>query len=281
VKSKQEDELRSRTNLFLWILFAPALAVFMAFFILPLGRLALASSTGPTGFKIYWSAISTPRYFEALIYTILLSAAVTVVTLVIAGISGVFLTRNDFRGKSLLVSMLTFPLAFPGVVIGFMIILLAGRQGLIGDVSKAITGGKIVLAYSMTGLFLGYLYFSIPRVITTIMAAAEKIDRSLEEAARSLGASPWCVVKDVLIPALVPGLVSSGAICFATSMGAFGTAFTLATDIDVLPIVIYTEFTLLANISMAAALSIVLGLITWAVLSIARAAAGSTAAAAG
>jgi putative spermidine/putrescine transport system permease protein len=278
---KRRKELRLRTNLFLWILFAPALAVFLAFFILPLGRLALASSTGPMGFKIYWSAISTPRYFEALIYTILLSAGVTIVTLIIAGISGVFLTRNDFRGKSLLVSMLTFPLAFPGVVIGFMIILLVGRQGLVGDITKAIMGGKIVLAYSMAGLFLGYLYFSIPRVITTIMAAAEKIDRSLEEAARSLGASPWRVVKDVLIPALIPGLISSGAICFATSMGAFGTAFTLATDIDVLPIVIYTEFTLLANISMAAALSIVLGLITWVALSVARAAAGSTVAAAG
>ena len=64
-------------------------------------------------------------------------------------------------------------------------------------------------------------------------------------------------------------------------MGAFGTAFTLATDIDVLPIVIYTEFTLLANIAMAAALSIVLGIITWIVLSVARTAAGTTVAAAG
>ena len=133
----------------------------------------------------------------------------------------------------------------------------------------------------MAGLFLGYLYFSIPRVITTIMAAAEKIDISLEEAARSLGASPWPVIKDVLIPALVPGLISSGAICFATAMGAFGTAFTLATDIDVLPIVIYTEFTLMANIAMAAVLSIVLGLITWAALSVARTVAGTTIAAAG
>jgi putative spermidine/putrescine transport system permease protein len=69
--------------------------------------------------------------------------------------------------------------------------------------------------------------------------------------------------------------------CFATSMGAFGTAFTLATDIDVLPIVIYTEFTLLANITMAAALSIVLGVITWAALAMSRAFAGTTAAAAG
>ena len=177
--------------------------------------------------------------------------------------------------------MLTFPLAFPGVVVGFMIILLVGRQGLIGDITRSATGEKIVLAYSMTGLFLGYLYFSIPRVITTIIATAEKLDGRFEEAARSLGASPWRVIRDVLIPALVPGLISSGAICFATSMGAFGTAFTLATNIDVLPILIYTEFTLIANIAMAAALSIVLGVITWVALSMARGAAGNSVAAAG
>jgi putative spermidine/putrescine transport system permease protein len=206
---------------------------------------------------------------------------VTGATLVISGITGVFLQRNTFKGQRVLVSMLTFPLAFPGVVVGFMIILLAGRQGLIGDITKAVAGDKIVLAYSMTGLFLGYLYFSIPRVITTVMAAAEKVDTNLEEVARSLGASPWTVTKDVLIPALKPGLVSSGAICFATSMGAFGTAFTLATDIDVLPIVIYTEFTLSANIAMASALSIFLGIITWGILTLARSAAGQTLAASG
>jgi putative spermidine/putrescine transport system permease protein len=133
----------------------------------------------------------------------------------------------------------------------------------------------------MAGLFLGYLYFSIPRVVTTVMAAAAKIDISLEEAARSLGASTWRVIHDVLLPALTPGLISSGAICFATAMGAFGTAFTLATDFDVLPIVIYTEFTLAANITMASALSIVLGLITWGILALARTAAGETLAASG
>ena len=274
-------DVQKRNNWLLLGMFMPAFAVFVAFFLLPLARLAVASALGPSGVRIYLATITTPRYLETLIYTILLSVGVTVVTLIISSIAGVFLTRNEFRGKSLLVSMLTFPLAFPGVVVGFMIILLVGRQGLIGDVTKWVSGEKVVLAYSMAGLFLGYLYFSIPRTITTIMASAEKLDKSLEEAARSLGASSWRVVKDVLIPALVPGLISSGAICFATSMGAFGTAFTLATDIDVLPILIYTEFTLIANIAMAAALSIVLGLITWVALSLARAAAGNTVAAAG
>ena len=78
----------------------------------------------------------------------------------------------------------------------------------------------------------------------------------------------------------MPALVSSGAICFATSMGAFGTAFTLATDIEVLPMTIYTEFTLRANIAMAAALSLVLGAVTWLVLAVARTAAGASVSAA-
>ncbi len=273
--------MKNHSRLLLPALFIPAFTVFVAFFLLPLARLAVESSLGPAGVGIYLAAITTPRYFETLVYTVLLSTSVTLVTLFVSGASGVFLTRNDFRGKSLLVSLLTFPLAFPGVVVGFMIILLAGRQGLVGDITQQLFGEKIVVAYSMTGLFLGYLYFSIPRTITTLMASAEKLDRSLEEAARSLGASSWRVIRDVLIPGLLPGFISSGAICFATSMGAFGTAFTLATNIDVLPILIYTEFTLMANIAMAAALSIVLGAITWVALSLARAAAGNTVAAAG
>jgi putative spermidine/putrescine transport system permease protein len=262
-------------------LILPFAIVFLAFFLLPMARLALESIQGEEGLWIYVRMLSTPRYLETLLYTLVLSLFVTLVTLILSGICGVFLQRNSFFGKQLLVALLTFPLAFPGVVVGFMIILLAGRQGLLGSLSLAVTGQKMVLAYSMAGLFLGYIYFSIPRVITTVMASAEKIDPSLEEAARSLGASTFAVLRDVLLPALTPGLLSAGAICFATAMGAFGTAFTLATDFDVLPIVIYTEFTLSANVSMASALSIFLGLITWGVLAAARSASGETLAASG
>ena len=162
-----------------------------------------------------------------------------------------------------------------------MIIILGGRQGIVGDLSRAMTGQKVIFAYSIVGLFLGYLYFSIPRVILTIMASIEKLDQQLEEAARSLGAGTWAVHRDVVLPALVPAFIASGAICFATAMGAFGTAFTLAARIDVLPMVIYTEFTLNANIAMAASLSVGLGLITWIALALARSLAGSSVAAAG
>jgi putative spermidine/putrescine transport system permease protein len=269
----------SGARLHAWLL-APALAVFTAFWLLPLTRLAVVGWSGPQGLGAYFAVVTNAQYFRSLVSTVVLSLGVTAATLVVSGVAGLFLTRNEFPGKKVLLAMLTFPLAFPGVVVGFMVIMLAGRQGLIGDASEWVLDERIVFAYSMAGLFTGYLYFSIPRVILTVMAAAEKLDSALEEAARSLGASPWRVVRDVIIPGLMPALVSAGAICFATSMGAFGTAFTLATKINVLPITIYTEFTNYANFSIAAALSIVLGVITWAALALARSLAGGTVSAA-
>ncbi|TVS00261.1 MAG: ABC transporter permease subunit [Rhodospirillales bacterium] len=269
-----------RDTPFLILLALPAVIVFSAFFLLPLARLVMVVGEGRDGLATYAVVLTHPRYLESLVATMVLSAGVTAVTLALCGVVGVFLTRNRFFGQRLVVAMLTLPLSFPGVVVGFMIIMLAGRQGLIGDLTQALTGNRLVFAYSMAGLFVAYVYFSIPRVILTVMAAAEKLDRRVEEAARSLGASTWRVTRDVIIPGLAPALVSSGAICFATAMGAFGTAFTLATRIDVLPMVIYTEFTLNANIAVAASLSIVLGIITWVALAIARSLAGTTVSAA-
>ncbi len=269
-----------RDILLLTALAAPAAIVFTAFFLLPLARLFAIGGSGPDGFAAYARILTEPRYLDALAATVVLSAAVTAATLAISGFAGVFLSRNRFPGRAVLVALLTLPLAFPGVVIGFMVIMLAGRQGLIPDATDALFGTRVVFAYSMAGLFMGYVYFSIPRTILTVMAAAEKLDPKLEEAARALGAGPLRVVRDVLLPGLKPALLSAGAICFATAMGAFGTAFTLATRINVLPMVIYTEFTLQANLASAAALSFVLGAATWLVLALARQAAGSTVAAA-
>ncbi len=247
------------------------LAIFtLAFLILPLARLAVEAGSGPQGLAGFFAILTEARFRNSLIVTLALAIVTTVATLTVATIAAQTLAGRQFPGRGLLLSMLTFPLAFPGVVVGFMIILFGGRLGLVGSVSKSLFGTNVVFAYSLFGLFLGYLYFSVPRVLLTILAAAEKLDPALVEAARSLGASPFAIQRDVVLPALFPAMYTGGALCFATAMGAFGTAFTLATTIDVTPMLIYTEFTLSTNANMAAAISIALGLITWAVLAIAR-----------
>ena len=262
---------------FVLLCLTPLLIFSIVFLALPLMRLFLASGESDIGWSIYLEILHKPRYINTLVLTVLVSLATTFAALAVSTTEGMFFSRNKFKGRGTLLSIMTLPLAFPGVVIGFLIILLGGRQGLVNQ----LTPGHVVFAYSVIGLFLGYLYFSIPRVLLTVMAAAEKLDTSLEEAARTMGASPFRVVVDVILPGLMPSLIAAGAIAFATAMGAFGTAFTLATDIDVIPMVIYTEFTLSANIAMAAALSIVLGIVTWILLLIARSLSGSSVAAGG
>jgi putative spermidine/putrescine transport system permease protein len=272
--------MRSR-HLFTLACLVPAVIVVTAFFLIPAVRLLFIGASGPGGIGNYLAVLTTPRYQTALLSTVILSLAVTAATLVIGGITGVFLARNRFPGRGLLVALITFPLAFPGVVVGFMVIMLGGRLGLFGQLTQSLTGERVVFAYSMIGLFVGYLYFSIPRVLLTVMGVAEKLDGQVIEAARSLGAGPFAVQRDIVLPALAPAFVAAGSICFATAMGAFGTAFTLATRIDVLPMVIYQEFTESANIAMAAALAVVLGLVAWAILALARLHGGNNVAAAG
>ncbi|APW36855.1 ABC transporter permease [Rhodoferax koreense] len=247
---------------------APAAAFFTAFWLLPVVQLIVLPSR--TGASTYFAVLGNPRYLQSLLQTVGLSIVVTLATLLLGAAVGITLARYRFRGRQLLLSLLTLPLSFPGVIVGFFMILLGGRQGLVADLSEAMGWGRTTFAYGLTGLFLAYLYFSLPRAIATYTAAAGAMDAQLEEAARSLGASRWRVARDVWLPELGPTTLACGAIVFATAMGAFGTAFTLASKFEVLPITIYNEFTNYANFALAASLSITLGLITWLVLFVAR-----------
>ncbi|MGX9935476.1 ABC transporter permease [Advenella kashmirensis] len=256
---------------------APVTVFFIAFWILPVVR--LIALPAQQGWQTYFLVLTDSRYMWSMINTVLLSLATTLVTLVVGGAVGVYLARRRFAGRQVLLSLLTAPLAFPGVIIGFFIILLGGRQGWFADIGSMLGMGRVTFAYGVIGLFLGYLYFSLPRAIASYTAAAEAMDGQLEEAARVLGASRWEITRDVWLPQLAPTTVACGAIVFATAMGAFGTAFTLASKFEVVPITIYNEFTNYANFALAASLSIALGIVTWAVLFVARVAGTSSPAA--
>lgn len=247
---------------------APAAAFFAAFWLLPVVRLvALPASKG---WETYFAVLTNDRYLTSLLQTLSLSLVVTAVTLALGCSVGLFLGRTRFKGRHFLLSLLTLPLSFPGVIVGFFVILLAGRQGLVADLTDAAGMGRVTFAYGLLGLFLAYVYFSLPRAVASYTAAAESMDPALEEAALSLGASRWWILRDVWLPQLHATSLACGAILFATCMGAFGTAFTLASKYEVLPITIYNEFTNYANFALAASLSIALGLMTWLVLFIAR-----------
>jgi len=150
-----DDTAGRQDNIWLLLLITPAIVVFLAFWLLPIGKLIVLGGSGEHGLATYFDVLVNSRYLTVLLITAALAAGVTVVTLLISIVSGVFLARSDFFGRSVLVAILTLPLAFPGVVIGFMVIMLGGRQGLIGSLTNWATGNRLVFAYTFTGLFVG------------------------------------------------------------------------------------------------------------------------------
>src|SRR5690606_19465600 len=247
---------------------AAAAAFFAAFWLLPIAT--LVALPAEKGWETYLLVLTNGRYLQSLLNTLWLSLATTLLTLGLGAAVGIYLARRRFRGRQILISLLTAPLAFPGVIVGFFVILVGGRQGLFASLTHDLGLGRITFAYGMLGLFLAYLYFSLPRAIASYTAAAEAMDPQLEEAAQMLGATRWQITRDAWWPQLLPTTVACGAIVFATAMGAFGTAFTLSSQFEVVPITIYNEFTNYANFAVAASLSIALGLVTWGTLFVAR-----------
>lgn len=246
------------------IFLGPTILLFGLFFLLPMAMLVVISFSGADGFTLanYSQILLNPRYSKALFNSIVLSLVVTAATLVIAGVIAFFLARTEFKGKNLYMTLITFPISLPGVVVGFMIIILFGNTGVVPMLTKVVGGvAKGNIAYTILGIFFAYLYFMIPKIVMTIYGAVVEFDIRLEEAARSVGANEQQAIFKIVIPTLFPVFVSASALSFYTSMGAFGTAFTLANQFEIIPIVMYTDFTLNFRIASASAMAIMIGVI--------------------
>jgi putative spermidine/putrescine transport system permease protein len=242
----------------------PTAVLFTLFFVIPLVLLALVSIRSGGGLSLanYSQIITNPYYARSLFNSLWLSLAVTAVTLIIAGVIAFFLARTEFKGKSLYMTLITFPVSLPGVVVGFMIIILFGSTGVIPMLTVRLWGKSLgTIAYTIPGIFFAYLYFNVPRIVMTLYGAIVEFDVRLEEAARTVGANERQAMFLVVLPTLAPVFVSAAALSFYTTMSAFGTAFTLANQFEIIPIVMYNEFTLNFRIAEASAMAIIIGVI--------------------
>lgn len=275
------DEKRSRISIHTGVvLLAPLLLVLLTMLLIPLVVLAAMGLRGTDGsltIDNYMMVLLNTRYRNGLLTSIALASTVTFATMLASTALAYTLVRDQLPATALIRALFTFPLSFPGIVVGFMTIILFGRTGALPALTQWLFGTPALqIAYTLPGLFVAYLYFEIPRITLALAEAIEQIDPRFEAAARSLGARPPQVFILVLLPLLRSALISSSALAFATSMGAFGTAYTLAQRITILPIQIYDAYTVSFEFELASAMAVVLGLITVVALGIYRIAAGGT-----
>jgi molybdate transport system permease protein len=155
---------------------------------------------------------------------------------------GWLLARGRFWGKSALDAIVHLPLIMPPVVTGYLLLVWFGRRGPVGQVLYDWFG--IVLSFRWTGAVLACAVMGFPLMVRAIRLSIEAVDRKLEDAAGTLGASPAWVFATVTLPLCLPGVLVGMILCFAKAMGEFGATITFVSNIpgetQTLPSAIYT-----------------------------------------
>ncbi len=152
------------------------------------------------------------------------------------------LARRRFPGKSLLDGLVHLPLVVPPVVIGYALLVLFGRRGPIGGFLHDVFG--ITLIFTWKGAALAAAVMAFPLMVRAMRLSLEAVDRRLEAAARTLGASPFDVFFSITLPMMAPGVLAGAILAFARSLGEFGATITFVSNIPgetrTLPVAIYS-----------------------------------------
>lgn len=152
------------------------------------------------------------------------------------------MARRDFRGKLLLDVLIQLPMVLPPVVPGYLLLLLLGTQGFIGSWLYQQFG--IVIAFTWKGAVLASAVMAFPLMVQPVRLAFRMIDPRLEQAATTLGATPWRAFFTITLPLALPGIIAGAVLCFSRSLGEFGATMAFVGNIPgetrTLPLAIYS-----------------------------------------
>ena len=251
------------------MVFLMAIVVLFLLVVYPMGSIfqasLLSADTGEFTWDNYLSVFTTKFYRRCLWNSFFLSALATVFSVII-GVPFAFLTtRYKLPHASILKTLGTLPLILPTFIGAEAWLLLLGRNGILTQFFHSI-GLNTPSIYGWQGVVLVYTLQFFPFVFLMVSAAINSVDRSLEESARNLGASPWRVFRTVTLPVVTPSIASGALIVFCMSIENFGVPTIIGNDYKVLAEQAYSEFVseMGGNPSMAGALSTVLVIITLA-----------------
>ncbi|MEO3785319.1 molybdate ABC transporter permease subunit [Actinocorallia sp. B10E7] len=247
-----------------WMLALPAAAGF-AFLVLPLAGLLVRApwSTLP-------ARLAEPQVLQALRLSLGTATAATAVCLLLGVPLAWVLARVEFRGRRLVRALITVPLVLPPVVGGVALLLVLGRNGLIGRHLDTWFG--LTFPFTTAGVVLAQIFVALPFLVISVEGALRASDPRYEEAAATLGASRWTVFRRVTLPLIAPGVLAGAVLCWARALGEFGATITFAGNFpgrtQTMPLAVYLA--LETDPDAALVLSLVLLAVSLAVLAALR-----------
>ena len=207
----------------------------------------------------FWDSVSNPAALSALEFTLVVSLGVAVLNAFFGTLTAWVLVRDRFRGKAIVNALIDLPFALPTVVAGITLLALYGPSSPVG----------LDVAYTRTAVGMALMFVTLPFVVRAVQPVVMELDRDMEEAAASLGASARTTFLRVVLPNLMPAVLSGAALSFARAVGEFGAVVLIsgnrAFDTQVSSVYIYSQVES-DNVGGAAAVAVVLLGISMAIL---------------
>jgi sulfate transport system permease protein len=179
--------------------------------LLPIAALLAQSTSG--GLSAFWREISNPQALAAIKLTLIVSAIVVVVNAIFGTLLAWVLVRDQFPGKSIVNGVIDLPFALPTIVAGVVLLALYGKGSPLG----------IDVAFTRASVALALLFVTLPFVVRSVQPVLEELDVSMEEQAASLGARPLTVLRRIVLPSLLPAIISGASLSFARAVGEYGS----------------------------------------------------------
>jgi sulfate transport system permease protein len=179
--------------------------------LVPLAAVVFKSFDG--GLDTFWNSVSSPQAVAALKLTLIASVIVVVINALAGTLIAWVLVRDEFPGKGIVNSLIDLPFALPTIVAGLTLLALYGPDSPVG-INVAFTRASVVLAL---------LFVTLPFVVRAVQPVLLELDREMEQAAESLGASRRTVFLRIILPNLAPAILAGGGLAFARAVGEFGS----------------------------------------------------------
>ena len=182
-----------------------------ALVLLPIAALLAKSSTG--GLSAFWREVSNPEAVAAIKLTLIASVIVVAINAFFGTIIAWVLVRDEFPGKKIVNALIDLPFALPTIVAGVVLLALYGNKSPVG----------VNVAFTRASVGLALLFVTLPFVVRSVQPVLLELDRAMEEAASSLGATQFTVLRRIVLPTLAPAIISGVALSFARALGEYGS----------------------------------------------------------
>jgi len=187
--------------------------------LLPLSAVVVHSLDG--GLGAFWDAVTSRQALSALRFTVLVSLATALINVIGGTLIAWVLVRDRFPGKRFVNALIDLPFALPTIVAGLVLLTLYGQRSPVG----------IDIAFTQAAVLVALLFVTLPFVIRSVQPVLIELDTEMEEAALSLGARNATIFRRIVLPNLVPAILSGAALAFARAVGEFGSIVLISGNI--------------------------------------------------